>query len=352
MTLPSVLPDAPVPVLPLVGRTRSDWAAWVLTGAFLLLVLFAGLLGALLAGLAVYTCTHALAKRLPDRMDSVIARQVALIVVVGVLIITLTLFGMWMANFLGGHGDGPGLSALLLRMAEIMSQLRLILPEWATENWPSSVGHFNEWAAQFLTKHATDVQIAGKDLALGLTRVIIGMVLGGMVAIAQERRRPRVAPLAVALGLRVTYFAQSFAQVVSAQVKISLLNTLFTGIFLAVVLPLTGNTLPFTKTLILITFVAGLIPVMGNLISNTIITVIALSVSLWVAVAALGFLIVIHKVEYFLNARIIGTQVHARAWELLGAMLLMEACFGLPGLIAAPVYYAYVKNELRGQGLV
>jgi predicted PurR-regulated permease PerM len=47
-----------------------------------------------------------------------------------------------------------------------------------------------------------------------------------------------------------------------------------------------------------------------------------------------------------LNARIIGGQIEARAWELLLAMLAMEAAFGLPGVIAAPIFYAYLKREL------
>jgi predicted PurR-regulated permease PerM len=75
-------------------------------------------------------------------------------------------------------------------------------------------------------------------------------------------------------------------------------------------------------------------------------------VSLGVGIAALVFLIVIHKLEYFLNARIVGTQIHARAWELLIAMLIMEAAFGLAGVIAAPIYYAYLKGELEAQGLI
>ncbi|MEO8747655.1 MAG: hypothetical protein ABI379_08380, partial [Rhodanobacter sp.] len=68
--------------------------------------------------------------------------------------------------------------------------------------------------------------------------------------------------------------------------------------------------------------------------------------------AALVFLVLIHKLEYFLNARIVGTQIRARAWELLLAMLLMEAAFGLPGLVAAPIYYAYLKRELEVNGLI
>ena len=80
-------------------------------------------------------------------------------------------------------------------------------------------------------------------------------------------------------------------------------------------------------------------------VSNTAIVVLSLSVSAAVAVASLCFLIAIHKLE-FLNAHLIGNQIHAHAWELLIAMLVMEAAFGLPGLVAAPIYYAYIKDEL------
>ena len=37
---------------------------------------------------------------------------------------------------------------------------------------------------------------------------------------------------------------------------------------------------------------------------------------------------------------------------LLVAMLLMEAAFGLAGLIAAPIYYAYLKGELEAERLI
>ena len=33
-------------------------------------------------------------------------------------------------------------------------------------------------------------------------------------------------------------------------------------------------------------------------------------------------------------------------------MLAMEAAFGISGVIAAPIYYAYVKDELEDRGLV
>jgi predicted PurR-regulated permease PerM len=139
---------------------------------------------------------------------------------------------------------------------------------------------------------------------------------------------------------------------VFAQFWISLINTFFTWLYLDVVLRLFGVDLPLVKTLVAVTFIVGLMPIIGNLISNTAIVVVALSQGVHVAAASLGYLIVIHKLEYFLNARIIGSHINARAWELLIAMLVMEAAFGIPGLIAAPIFYAYFKEELRAKGLI
>jgi predicted PurR-regulated permease PerM len=144
----------------------------------------------------------------------------------------------------------------------------------------------------------------------------------------------------------------AFRRVVFAQVQISLINTIFTGIYLAVVLPFFGVHLPFTKTLIIITFIVGLLPVVGNLISNTVIVVVSLSHSLEAAIWSLVFLVVIHKLEYFLNARIMGARIQARAWEVLAATLVMEAAFGISGVVAAAIYYAYLKDELADLGLV
>jgi hypothetical protein len=52
--------------------------------------------------------------------------------------------------------------------------------------------------------------------------------------------RPAGGPLTVVLNARCTNLAIAFRDVVFAQTKISALNTLFTGIFLFIVLPLFG----------------------------------------------------------------------------------------------------------------
>jgi len=61
---------------------------------------------------------------------------------------------------------------------------------------------------------------------------------------------------------------------------------------------------------------------------------------------------VVHKFEYFLNARIVGNRIKARSWELLLAMLTMEAVFGISGLVMAPICYAFLKAELDLRKLI
>jgi len=181
---------------------------------------------------------------------------------------------------------------------------------------------------------------------------VIGMVIGAMVALHEALPAASNRPLTRALVERVARLGQAFRRVVFAQVQISLINTVLTGIYLALVLPIFGVNLALKKTLIIATFVAGLLPVVGNLISNVVIVVVSLSYSFNVAAGSLLFLVVIHKLEYFLNARIVGRRVECRAWELLLAMVVMEAAFGISGVIAAPIYYVYIKDELGDRGLV
>jgi predicted PurR-regulated permease PerM len=173
-----------------------------------------------------------------------------------------------------------------------------------------------------------------------------------LVALHDAQPPDALGPLAGALQERAGRLGEAFRHVVFAQVRISAVNTMLTALYVVVALPLAGVHVPLATAMIAVTFIVGLLPIIGNLISNTLIVILSLSISLPAAMASLVFLVVIHKLEYFLNAHIVGTQVHAHAWELLLAMLVLEAAFGLPGVIAAPIYYAYLKDELVSRKLV
>jgi predicted PurR-regulated permease PerM len=135
-------------------------------------------------------------------------------------------------------------------------------------------------------------------------------------------------------------FYRSFATVMGAQITISLINTAFTAIFLMAV------HMPHTGLLIAVTFLCGLVPIVGNLLSNTIIVFVALTVSLKLAISALVFLVVIHKLEYLLNSKIIGDRIRNPVWLTLIALILGERLMGVPGLILAPVVLNYLRVEM------
>jgi predicted PurR-regulated permease PerM len=135
-------------------------------------------------------------------------------------------------------------------------------------------------------------------------------------------------------------FYRSFATVMGAQITISLINTLLTAIFLLAV------RLPHATLLIAVTFLCGLVPIAGNLVSNTVIVFVALTVSPKLAISALVFLVLIHKLEYFLNSKIIGDRIRNPVWLTLIALIIGEQLMGIPGLILAPVVLNYLRVEM------
>jgi predicted PurR-regulated permease PerM len=326
-------------------------ASWLLAGLALPAVLGLHLLPALLGGLLVYELVHLTAplleRHLTDRRAKLMA--VALLAIAMIAAIAGAI-GAIIAIFQSDAGSMQGLTA---KMAEILEGSRQSLPEWIAGSLPDNVEALKNGLAHWLREHGSELELAGKHAARGFAHVLIGLVVGALVALREETTTGEVMrPLAAALADRAHRLAEAFRRIVFAQVRISAINTTLTGIYLVVVLPLFGVHLPLTKTMIALTFVVGLIPVLGNLISNTVIVVVSLAHSPQIAVASLAFLVIVHKLEYFLNARIVGGQISAKAWELLLAMLTMEAAFGLPGVIAAPIYYAYLKDELKSAGLV
>jgi predicted PurR-regulated permease PerM len=139
---------------------------------------------------------------------------------------------------------------------------------------------------------------------------------------------------------RFKTFFNSFTTVMGAQIIISVINTAFTVIFVLSV------GLPHPVVVAGVTFLCGLLPVVGNLISNTIILSIGFTVSPQMALMALIFLVVIHKLEYFLNSKIIGGRIRNPVWLTLLGLILGEKLLGVPGMVLAPAVLHWIKVEL------
>lgn len=335
----------------MVSARKLTVATQVVAAAALLAALKLGLLAALLAGMLVYEVVHLLAPRLTR---SLVPRRggkiTAVALLAGVVIVAIAGAVLGLVSLLSGGADS--LQALLRKMAEVVEAARSHLSAWSLTWLPEDPDEMKDAASAWLREHAAELRSMGREVWLTLIHVLIGMIIGGMIAVSREVAPAEHVPLIRALTDRVRLLGAAFRSVVFAQVRISALNTVLTAVYLLVVVPWIDAKLPLTKTMIAVTFLAGLLPVIGNLISNVVIVAVSLSASPILAATSLLFLVVIHKLEYFVNARVMGAQIHARAWELLVAIVVMEAAFGLAGVVAAPIYYAYLKNELSEEGLI
>lgn len=325
--------------------------SYLVAAALLLATVYLKLVAVLFAGMLVYTLIDKLSPML-SRLFAGRAAQIVATVIVATVVVAVVSIGAFALLFYLRNGEATGLPQLWAKLAEIIEGANKVLPPWVLERLPSSADELKAIAVAWLHTHSAELQGAGRQIGVAFVHVLVGGILGAMIAVSGAVQSPDRKPLAAALHQRVAIFYTAFERVVIGQGKISLVNTSLTGIYLAVVLPMLGIHLPFIKTILVITLIVGILPVVGNLISNTIIVVVSASVSFNAALASLAFLVALHKGEYFLSAKILGQQINARAWEMLLAMLLMEAAFGVPGIAVAPVFYAYVKGELMHAELV
>ena len=187
-------------------------------------------------------------------------------------------------------------------------------------------------------------KIATKEsifLIIGVV-VAISLFLNSKMDLARDSHRLKNNLYSIScdeIAARFRSFYLSFATVMGAQIMISTINTILTSIFILAV------KLPYAPVVIGVTFLCGILPIIGNLISNTVIVGIAFTISPKMAIAALSFLVILHKLEYFLNSKIIGDRIKNPVWLTLLGLILGERLMGIPGMILAPVILHYLKAE-------
>ncbi|MFV0679206.1 AI-2E family transporter [Ottowia sp.] len=326
------------------------WVSYVLVACALVLIMFQGLLPGLLCVYVGFLSTRWLSPHL-GQLARTEDGQAPKLSAALVALLPLLLVAIALPRTRGLVLDAPNqYRELLAFMARTVLELRDKLPPDMTSQLPDGAQEVQRIIAAYLASKAGALALTGRAWLTGLLLAYVGLLIGALAAV-----RPvagTLKPLTEALHQRITRFGETFRQIVVAQFWIALLNTCLTAFFLLVVLPLWDARLPYTMMLVLLTFVAGLIPIVGNLICNGVLTLVGLSVSPAVALACLVFLVAIHKAEYFINAKVIGHRTHMGVWELLAVMFTFEAIFGPAGLVAAPLFYAYTKKELQITGWV
>jgi predicted PurR-regulated permease PerM len=190
------------------------------------------------------------------------------------------------------------------------------------------------------------------DLARGATAEFVALFIGCLVAIglylnpaleldppAGAARHNLYSLCCEEISLRFATFYRSFAMVMNAQITISAINTVLTGLFVA------AMGLPHLFVAVGLTFLCGFLPVVGNLISGSMVVALGFIISPTKGLWALVFLVAVHKLEYFLNSKIIGAKIHTSIWLTLLALLVGERLMGITGMVLAPVALHYLRME-------
>lgn len=334
----------------LLNLKQARWLSLGFMFGGLLLLLLLRLLTCFVAGFLVYEIVNMLTPHFQKIISGKRARWVVVAIISTLVMSVLSLlFGSLTGIVMQEMRDTSAFNARIgLILNDVQRHIMVYLPGYL----PVSVEELQHEFMRWVQEHIVMLQTMGKDFLHGFVTMLIGMVLGAIVSLYNVQEDTDKPLLKSELMRRVSLLSMSFRNIVFAQVKISSVNTILSAVFILGVLSCFGVHMPFAKTLVVLTFIFGLIPVIGNLISNSIVFISGLSISLPVALAALVYLMLIHKLEYFLNAQIVGTRIKAHAWEILLAMFVFEAAFGIPGVIAAPIYYAYLKSELKEAALI
>ncbi|VFP83929.1 AI-2E transporter family protein [Candidatus Erwinia haradaeae] len=307
------------------------------------------LLPCFLTGFLVYEILLGLTLLVERFITGQVARWISITLLIILLVFMLSLGIQKLIQFL--IHDFHNLADCYTAVSQLLQDAQRTLSPLITNYLPLDMKELQQTLLIWLNSNLT-MKTFGHSTAHTAATMLIGMVLGAMISLRKESTDRLKTPLKYAILDRLHILSEAFHNVIFAQINVSIVNTLLTGCFLFGILPLFVPPFPFSKTIIVLTFFTGLLPIIGNLISNTVIVLIGLSISLQAALISLIYLIFIHKLEYFMNARIFSSCINAKTWEILLAMLVFQCAFGLSGVIAAPIYYAYIKAELRGAGLV
>ncbi|MBS1148612.1 MAG: hypothetical protein H6Q89_310 [Myxococcaceae bacterium] len=225
-----------------------------------------------------------------------------------------------------------------LRASPLAVQLQDHLPD--TEKLIESASHYAADAVKVLTAvgHIALYALIGLILA-------IVFLLGEDELVAWRKGLEQKS----LLGTLVRWF-EYVAEAVSVTVQLQLIVAVCNTVFTLPILLLLG--IPDIPLLMVLIFVSGLVPVIGNVISGGVLSVLAYLASGPIGVVIfLVLTFVLHKVEaYYLNPRLTARHVKLPGFLLIVSLIAWEHLLGFKGLfISFPFLFVALKirDELR-----
>jgi predicted PurR-regulated permease PerM len=259
----------------------------------------------------------------------------------GLFAVVLALLAVILTSFVK-----VGLAKLPVLLDTALPKLGALAERFGVDLPADNVQELHALVAENLKANMKSITSAGDLLTRGFFQILIAIIIAALRFMSPDEAgvhdgRGLDAELRREFFARASLFARSFERVMGAQITIAAINAVLAAVFLF------AFSIPFRTNLTLAAFLCGLVPIVGNLVSNSLIVAAALTVSDRMAVAALIFLVLVHKGGYILYGRIVGARIDMSTWSILIGILAGEAVLGIAGVILAPTVIYYVREELR-----
>lgn len=239
-----------------------------------------------------------------------------------------------------------GLVRLPILLDRMLPRLDVLTNRFGVDLPVDNVAELRELILQAMKDNARSIGSTSGLLTRGFFQIAFAIVVAVLQFLTPKSTRTAAkggleAEFAREITDRVTFFASSFERVMGAQIVVAAINAALAAVFLI------AMRFPFRTLLTLTSFVCGLVPIAGNIASNALIVAAALGRSDRLALIALVYMVVVHKLGYFLNGRIIGARTETPTWAILLGLLVGEALMGVTGVLLAPTLIHYARAELR-----
>lgn len=209
--------------------------------------------------------------------------------------------------------------------------------------------HDSDVIAQHLEGYAATALGMLSTVGRFFVQATIGFLLALVFLFEEEsldRFSARIAPKSLFGRLLrwITHVADAIAVTVQLQLVVAVFNTVTT---LPVLLVLG---VPNVPALMVLVFVAALIPVLGNFVAGVVLCIFAFQAKGWVGVAIfLGVTALLGKVEsYYLSPRLTARHVKMPSFVLVASLVAFEQVFGFAGFFLS-FPFLFVAGRIRAE---
>ncbi len=264
----------------------------------------------------------------------------SLFVVLGLLAIVFGLFTWWSYGKVGrlvrdARVEWPQ------KLEELRTHPRVVEVE---EHLPDS-----DKIVESLSHYGTD---AVKVLST-VGHIVIYALIGLILAVVFLLEKPAITAWRTTLKPKsfigtLTRWFNYVSEAVSVTVQLQLIVAACNTVFTLPILFLLG--IPEKPLLMMLIFVSGLVPVIGNIVSGAVLSAMA-----WVTSGPIGVVVflvltfVLHKVEaYYLNPRLVARHVKLPGFVLIVSLICWEHLLGFTGLFVS-FPFLFIAGKIRAE---